>query len=121
VLRNIRQEFEAACSFLHILGACVTFIDMSTQQLNLIFRHRFETTDGFHCRIIKTNSVAFSPQAKYADLATATCLRNLVLTFADRGVSRGQRGGSTTVINLSFLDRSRYFSFKKLLIYPHIG
>jgi hypothetical protein len=36
--------------------------------------------------------------------------RNLVPTFADRGVSRGQRGGSRTVIILSFLDRSRYFS-----------
>jgi hypothetical protein len=38
--------------------------------------------------------------------------RNLVPTFVDRGVSRGQRGGSLTVVNLSFLDRSRYFSFK---------
>jgi hypothetical protein len=33
-------------------------------------------------------------------------------TFVDRGVSRGQRGGSPTVVYLSFLDRSRYFSFK---------
>jgi hypothetical protein len=31
--------------------------------------------------------------------------------FVDRGVSRGQRGGSPTV-TLSFLERSRYFSFK---------
>jgi hypothetical protein len=30
----------------------------------------------------------------------------------DRGVSRGQRGGSPMVVNLSFLDLSRYFSFK---------
>jgi hypothetical protein len=28
------------------------------------------------------------------------------------GMSRGQRGGSPTVVNLSFLDRSRYFFFK---------
>jgi hypothetical protein len=28
-----------------------------------------------------------------------------VPTFVDRGVSRGQRGGSPTVVNLSFLDR----------------
>jgi hypothetical protein len=27
------------------------------------------------------------------------------------GMSRGQRGGSPTVINLSFLDRNRYFFF----------
>jgi hypothetical protein len=43
---------------------------------------------------------------------TATSRRNLVPTFADRGVSRGQRGGSLTVVNLSFLDGSRYFSFE---------
>jgi hypothetical protein len=24
--------------------------------------------------------------------------------FVDRGVSRGQRGGSSTIVNLSFLD-----------------
>jgi hypothetical protein len=29
----------------------------------------------------------------------------IVSTFVDRGVSRGQRGGSPTVVNLSFLDR----------------
>jgi hypothetical protein len=57
--------------------------------------------------------VAFSPQA------SATCRRNLVPTFADRGVSSGQRGGSPATVNLSFLDRSRYFSFKQRLIYPH--
>jgi hypothetical protein len=52
-----------------------------------------------------TNSVALSPRANYTDWSTATCWRNLVSTFADRGVSRGQRGGSPTVVNLSFLDR----------------
>jgi hypothetical protein len=40
-------------------------------------------------------------------------------TFIDGGVSRGQRGGSPTVVNLNFLDQSRYFSFKYLLIYPY--
>jgi hypothetical protein len=44
--------------------------------------------------------------------ATAACRRNLVPTFVGKGVSRGQRGGTPTVVNLSFLDRSRYFSFK---------
>jgi hypothetical protein len=42
----------------------------------------------------RTNSVALSPPANYTEGATATCRRNLVPTFADRGVSRGQRGGS---------------------------
>jgi hypothetical protein len=64
----------------------------------------------------QANSVAVSPQAKYTDCATATCWRNLVPTFADRGVSRGQRGGSLTVVNLSFLDRNRYFFFQ---VAPH--
>jgi hypothetical protein len=57
-------------------------------------------------------SVAFSPQANYTDWATANCQWNLVRTFVDRRVSRGQRGGSPTVVNLSFLDRNLYFSFK---------
>jgi hypothetical protein len=60
----------------------------------------------------KTNSVAFSPQANYTDCSTATGRRNLVPTFVDRGMSRGQSGESPKVVNLSFLDRSRYFSFK---------
>jgi hypothetical protein len=34
------------------------------------------------------NSVALSPQANYTDQATATCTRNLVPTFEDRGVLR---------------------------------
>jgi hypothetical protein len=31
-------------------------------------------------------------------------------TFADRGVSRGQRGGSPTVVNLSFLKYEKLYS-----------
>jgi hypothetical protein len=66
-------------------------------------------------------SVALSPQVNYTDWVTATCRRNLVPTFVDRGMSRSQGGGSPTVVNLCFLDRSRYFSFNYLLIYPHKG
>jgi hypothetical protein len=66
----------------------------------------------------KTNFVAFSPQANYTDWATATFRRNLVPTFVDRGVSRGQRGGSPTIFNLSFVDRSRYFFFQ---VAPHLS
>jgi hypothetical protein len=43
----------------------------------------------------QTNSVALSQQANYTDWTTA-------ITFVDRGVPRGQRGGSPTVVNLSF-------------------
>jgi hypothetical protein len=66
----------------------------------------------------KTNSVSLSPQANYTDWATAACWRNLVPTFVDRGVMLGQRSRSPTVVNLSFLDRSRYFSFK---VAPHLA
>jgi hypothetical protein len=47
--------------------------------------------------------VTFSPQAAYTDLSTATGRRILVPTFVDREVSRGQRGGTPTAVNL-FLD-----------------
>jgi hypothetical protein len=60
--------------------------------------------------------MAFSPQANSADWATATGRRILVSTFVDRGVSRGQRGGTPTAVNLSFLDRSHYFF---LQVTPH--
>jgi hypothetical protein len=45
--------------------------------------------------------------SELTDRASATCRRNLVPTSVDIVVSRGQRGGSPTVVNLSFLDRSR--------------
>jgi hypothetical protein len=63
--------------------------------------------------------MAFSTQANRTDWATATGRRILVSYFVDRGVSRVQHGGTPTAINLAFLDRSRYFSFKQLLIYAH--
>jgi hypothetical protein len=62
--------------------------------------------------------MALSPQANYTDLATSTCRRNLTPTFVVRGVLRGQRGGSLTFANHSFLDRSRYFLFQ---VAPHLS
>jgi hypothetical protein len=73
--------------------------------------HWMYSSTGRGLRIIiaylykKTNSVALSPQANYTNWATATCRRHLVPTFVDRGVPRGQRGGSPTVVYLSFLDQ----------------
>jgi hypothetical protein len=61
----------------------------------------------------QTNSVALSPRANYTDWLSD---RNLSTKFSaknvDSWVSRGQRGGSPTIVYLSFLERSRYFSFK---------
>jgi hypothetical protein len=57
----------------------------------------------------QTNTVAFSPQVNYSEWAIAIGRQILVQTFVDRGVSRGQRGGTSTAINLNVLDRSRYF------------
>jgi hypothetical protein len=45
-------------------------------------------------------------------LRDPTCRRILMPAFVDSGVSRGQRGGSLTVANLGFLDRSCYFLFQ---------
>jgi hypothetical protein len=80
----------------------------------LLFCHSFHSLT---CRRSKqTNSVAFSPRANYTDWANDTCWRHLVPTLVDRGVSRGQRGGSPTVVKLSFPDRSRYFSFSSFIL-----
>jgi hypothetical protein len=70
------------------------------------------------CSSHKTNSVVLSAQGKYTDRSTDICRRILVLIFADRGVSRGQRGGTPTAVNLSFLDRSRYFFIQ---VAPHLS
>jgi hypothetical protein len=55
-----------------------------------------------------TNSVSFSLQANYTDLATVADRRILVPTFADRGVSRGRLDGSPKPLISVLLDRSRY-------------
>jgi hypothetical protein len=68
--------------------------------------------------INKTNSIAFSPEANYTDWAIATVWRILMPTFVDRGGSRGQRGRIPMAVNLSFLDRSRYFFFQ---VVPHLS
>jgi hypothetical protein len=59
-----------------------------------------------------------SPQADYINWATATGRRILVPPFTDRGVSRGQCDGTPAVVNVSFLDRSRYFFFQ---VAPHLS
>jgi hypothetical protein len=59
-----------------------------------------------------TISAAFSPQPNYTDWSTDTGWWILVPTFVDRGVSRGQRGGTPTAVNISFLDQSHYYSSK---------
>jgi hypothetical protein len=88
-------------------------VSTPTYTHSLLFQFKLEPHLATkHTHTHKTNSVALSPLANYTNWAIATCRRNLEPTFADRGVSRGKRGGSPTIVNLSFLDRSRYFSFK---------
>jgi hypothetical protein len=98
-LTDLSQYVHAVLS--HYLEACSQPHDRNVPVRTL--QHRLKK-----CQL----SVAFSLQANYTDWATATCRRNLVPTFVDRGVSCGQRGGSPTVVITIFLDRSRYFSFK---------
>jgi hypothetical protein len=64
----------------------------------------------------QTYSVALNPRANYTDRATATCRRNLVPTFVDRRVLRGQRGGSPTAINLSLPEPLLFFQ-----VAPHLS
>jgi hypothetical protein len=65
---------------------------------------------------VQTNSLALSPRENYTDWATATCPRNLVPTFVDWGVSRGQRSGSLTVVNLSFLEVHGFKNRKTIIL-----
>jgi ribosomal protein S14 len=65
----------------------------------------------------KTSSVAFSSQGNYTDWSTATGRWISVPTFADRGVSRCQRDGTPTAVNLSSLGCSRYIFFE---VAPHL-
>jgi hypothetical protein len=75
---------------------------------------RVTATSAPDSALWKKNSVAFSPQANYANWTTATCWRNLVPTLADRGVSCGQRGGSPTVVNqIPHSGSIKYFKFKR--------
>jgi hypothetical protein len=70
------------------------------------------------CGVQAKNSVDFSPQTNYTDWVTATGRAILMRTSADRGVLRGQSGGSPTIVNFSFLYRSRYFLFQAA---PHLS
>jgi hypothetical protein len=112
------QFFTFLCWFRNLLKmvscAGVVRIERLTDKLYLLASSLYQVILVHQ----KTNSVASSPQANYTDWATATCWRNLVSTFVDRVVSRGQRGATPTAVNLSFLDRSRYFFFQ---VAPHLS
>jgi hypothetical protein len=58
------------------------------------------------------NAVASSAQANYTEWTTATGRRILVPTFTGRGISRGQRSGTSTAVHLSFLHRNLTISWK---------
>jgi hypothetical protein len=65
----------------------------------------------------QTNSVVLSPQADDTDWATATCRRNLVPTFVDRGVSCGQRGESIrSLISVFYTGAATFLSSSSLFI-----
>jgi hypothetical protein len=89
-----------------------------SQRLPLLFCPCFRTAFFSVIQINKTNSVALSPQANYTEWSNTTCRRILVPNFVNRGVSHGQRSGTLTAVNLSFLDRSRCFFFQ---VAPHLS
>jgi hypothetical protein len=55
----------------------------------------------------QTNSVALSQQANYTDWATATCRRNLVSTFVDRGVSHFSNFGLLSQLGILNVYKSK--------------
>jgi hypothetical protein len=81
-----------------------------------LFHHESQLPD--FSSVVQTNSVVLSPQTKYTDWATATYRRNLVPTFANRGLSRGQRDGSPTVFNLQFYRPDPLLFFQ---VAPHLS
>jgi hypothetical protein len=62
--------------------------------------------------------VAFSPQANYTDGVAATCRRSKC-RFLHIEECRVVSATGPQVVNIDVLDRSRYFSAKYLLRYPH--
>jgi hypothetical protein len=72
-------------------------------------------------RNVRVNPSVLSPVSsskQHAD-STQDGADTELYRLSDRQWSRGQRSGSPTAFNLSFVDRSRYFSCKYLVIYPH--
>jgi hypothetical protein len=50
-----------------------------------------------------------SPQARTILTERQPLVGEVTANFSGKGVSRGQRNESSTIINFGFLDRSRYF------------
>jgi hypothetical protein len=88
----------------------------------LIFWQKWASGDLSECkrqptRIADSLTAIYEPivyKSRLYDVSEHYTLHGLLLgyIFAVRRVLRDQRGGSPTVVNLRFLDRSRYFSFK---------
>jgi hypothetical protein len=84
------------CSLTNI---CIQFSFPLRSLVSLTTTHFSLCLSLFPCKHnIQTNSVNFRLQANYTDWATATCRRNLLGTFVDRGMSRGQRGATPTAV-----------------------
>jgi hypothetical protein len=62
------------------------FFDGQAKKFRVICTWHYSTQVA-HIFMTLTLTVALSPQANYTDWATATCRRNLVPAFVDRGVS----------------------------------
>jgi hypothetical protein len=86
------------------------FLTRDNEQLKPMRATSGGALDARAWRVLKTNKIpGFYSASELYRLMTATGLRILMPSFADRGVSCGQRDGTPTVVNLGFLDRSRYF------------
>jgi hypothetical protein len=108
---------------LHTNDTCILLFDLfmehirhNTSDVSAVSQAKPASHSALLPRLFNENSSPLSETqpgtaSRKRTIPTATCLRNVVLTFADIGMSHGQRSGSPTAVNLSFLDRSRYFYF----------
>jgi hypothetical protein len=93
-----------------VIDCCQLWLNMM-----ILLKHTINVIHRWHYSL---DSVDYSPQVNYTDWANANGRRILVPTFVDRRLSRGQRGGKPTAVNVSFIDWSYYFFFR---VAPHLS
>jgi hypothetical protein len=114
------RQFEDLMKLVMQNGVSVIAVDMANdivvgvavnriQVRHLSDPHSCHIFHGPTIKLFPLNSVTLSPQANYTDCSTAAGWLILVPTFEDRGMSRGQREGVPTAVNLGFLDRTDFF------------
>ena len=104
---SVKDELNPVCHFLALLGAHhILHVFKIRVKLRLFSKSQKNKNKKNSMALVRECTIPTERQSGRRRLA------KLAPTFADRGVSRGQRNGSPRPFNLCFLDRSRYFLFK---------